>query len=42
MGINSKTNLVSVLGVHTHKGKTRNSGVYLSDFILNRLAKYEV
>lgn len=42
LGLNAKNGNVTVLAVHTHKGKKRNSGVYLSNFLLKRLAKYEI
>lgn len=42
LGLNAKTAKVTILAVHTHKGKKRNSGVYLNNFLLNRLAKYEI
>jgi V8-like Glu-specific endopeptidase len=42
LGINNKTKHVTVLGVHTHKGRKRNSGVFLSNFLLKRMARYEI
>lgn len=42
LGMNCKTKQVTVLGVHTHKGRKRNSGVYLSNVVLKKLVKYEI
>jgi V8-like Glu-specific endopeptidase len=31
-----------ILGIHTHKGSTRNSGVFLTPRLLERLIQYEI
>jgi V8-like Glu-specific endopeptidase len=32
----------AVIGVHTHKGLRKNSGVYLSNEAINKLIAYEI
>jgi V8-like Glu-specific endopeptidase len=39
-GINAENSEPTILGIHTHKGKRNNLGVYLSYANLKRLAKF--
>lgn len=39
---NSLTQKPTVIGVHTHKGRLNNSGIVLTEMLLERIASYDL